>query len=127
MIVTFPSPCGDYGSSDLAPAVQATPAVTPVSVPLRGLRVFGPVVPGSGRMPDGKFPSPCGDYGSSDRVTCGMCSLIVKSFRPLAGITGLRTRGPRAYRGRDPLVSVPLRGLRVFGRTGQGVCTSVTS
>ena len=37
----FPSPCGDYGSSDWNRALVHTIRVESVSVPLRGLRVFG--------------------------------------------------------------------------------------
>jgi len=61
-----------------------------VSVPFRGLDVFGR-----------------GDYGPT--VLHALC------FRPLSGIRCIRTPGERQPRRQRQLVSVPFRGLDVFG------------
>ena len=62
------------------------------------------------------FPSPCGDYGSSDLDLPLDADVFVVCFRPLAGITGLRTDAAAVLLWHLFLVSVPLRGLRVFGQ-----------
>ena len=62
-----------------------------VSVPLRGLGVFG---------------------GLASRYGRGW---LTPSFRPLAGIRGIRRRGYHIRGTRVIRVSVPLRGLGVFG------------
>ena len=69
----------------------------------------------SGRF---EFPSPCGDYGSSDTGDIVTNRARTTCFRPLAGITGLRTGEGEKPFNREVKVSVPLRGLRVFGRGG---------
>ena len=61
-----------------------------VSVPLRGLEVFGP-----------------------GGLT--VCVIGVDGFRPLAGIRGLRTKEDQERKEAGSKVSVPLRGLEVFG------------
>ena len=62
-----------------------------VSVPLRGLEVFG----------------------QNAQEVCH--ETLVRGFRPLAGIRGLRTPTRGGSRRRKEKVSVPLRGLEVFG------------
>ena len=135
----FPSPCGDYGSSDgrrgeaiqpggesFRPLAGITGLRTRrfqnvqevfqhVSVPLRGLRVFGLEAMKRQLIAQDEFPSPCGDYGSSDWDEELRTRTNSISFRPLAGITGLRTGGLRFHPRKKIVVSVPLRGLRVFG------------
>ena len=90
-------------------------ALTSVSVPLRGLRVFGRDAIHINRVRPVGFPSPCGDYGSSDSETPVPPTQTPTRFRPLAGITGLRTVSSLWGPIELCSVSVPLRGLRVFG------------
>ena len=63
-LVTFPSPCGDYGSYHSISTYSVTATSAGVSVPLRGLWFLSRTDTAEvGRNPGG-FPSPCGDYGS---------------------------------------------------------------
>ena len=68
-VLGFPSPCGDYGSSDLPPVMTGSPVGMWVSVPLRGLRVFGH---------QGGGPA----YGGSHQVSVPLRGLRV--FGPLS-------------------------------------------
>ena len=111
----FPSPCGDYGSYRTR-YVGGTSTRLCFSVPLRGLwflsiKNFCCMV-----FFPSRFPSPCGDYGSYLYSLYDNMYTIINVFRPLAGIMVLIEES-----GEDDDVlfeefSVPLRGLWFLSR-----------
>ncbi len=90
--LSFPSPCGDYGSYQASAAALLSSEV--VSVPLRGLWFLSLCSITCKLFIFSPFPSPCGDYGSYPFVCRHASNMTHASFPSPCGDYGSYLRDP---------------------------------